>query len=97
MSLIRSVLYRIFHCYSNVNHVGFFSKNDIDELLKESEKMKSFKHPNVLSLIGVSIDAGEAPFIVMPFMTNGSLLAYLRKERPHLTIAEEASAEDQLV
>ncbi len=78
-------------------YVGFFSKNDIDALLKESEKMKSFDHPHVLSLIGVSIDAGEAPFIVMPFMSNGSLLAYLRKERPHLTISEEANAGDEMV
>ena len=56
--------------------------------------MKSFDHPHVLSLIGVSIDAGKAPFIVMPFMSNGSLLAYLRKERPHLTIAESVLQED---
>ena len=55
--------------------------------------MKRFDHPNVLSLIGVCIDVGEAPYIVMPFMSNGSLLAYLRKERPNLTIAEEAGQE----
>ncbi len=59
--------------------------------------MKLFDHPHVLSLIGVSIDAGKAPFIVMPFMSNGSLLAYLRKERPHLTISEEANAGDEIV
>ena len=49
--------------------------------------MKDFDHPNVLSLIGVSIDAGESPYIVMPYMANGSLLSYLKKERPNLTIA----------
>jgi serine/threonine protein kinase len=63
--------------------------------MKESEKMRRFKHSNILSLIGVCIDAGEAPYIVMPYMANGSLLVYLRKERPHLTIAEEAG--DELV
>ena len=49
--------------------------------------MKDFDHLNVLSLIGVSIDAGESPYIVMPYMANGSLLSYLKKERPNLTIA----------
>ena len=61
--------------------------------MKESVKMEKFQHPHVLNLIGVSIDAGEAPYIVMPYMANGSLLTYLRKERPHLTIAEGAGAE----
>lgn len=59
----------------------------------ESEKMRWFKHANVMSLIGVCIDAGETPYIVMPYMANGSLLTYLKRERPHLTIAEEAENE----
>ena len=66
---------------------------DIDDLMKESQKMQKFDHPNVLTLLGVCIDAGEAPYIIMPYMANGSLLTYLRKERPHLTIAEEAGTE----
>ena len=53
--------------------------------------MKSFDHPNVLHLIGVCIDAGAAPYLVMPYMLNGSLLSYLRKERPKLTIVEGAT------
>ena len=61
--------------------------------MRESENMQTFQHPNVLNLIGVCIDAGEAPYIIMPFMANGSLLTYLRKERPHLTIAREAGEE----
>ena len=67
--------------------------SDITELLDESLKMKSFAHPNILNLIGVCVDAGPAPYIVMPYMANGSLLHYLRKERPHLTIAEGAEPE----
>ena len=51
-------------------------------------KMKQFKHPNVMNLIGVCMDAGPAPYIVMPFMANGSLLSYLRKERPNLLLDE---------
>ena len=55
--------------------------------------MRDFSHLNVLKLIGVCTDAGEAPYIVLPFMANGSLLAYLKKERTNLTIAEGASEE----
>ncbi len=57
--------------------------------------MNEFSHPNVLSLIGVSLDAGKTPYIVMPFMANGSLLNYLKKERPNLNI--DAKAPEELV
>ena len=55
--------------------------------------MKALNHPNILNLIGVSIDAGESPYIIMPYMVNGSLLAYLRKKRADLTIAEGVCTE----
>ena len=34
--------------------------------------------------------SGPAPYIVMPFMANGSLLSYLRKERSKLLLDETA-------
>ena len=52
--------------------------------------MKQFNHPNIMNLIGVCMDAGPAPYIVMPFMANGSLLSYLRKERSNLLLDETA-------
>ena len=52
--------------------------------------MKQFNHPNVMNLIGVCIDGGPAPYIVMPFMANGSLLSYLRKKRANLLLDETA-------
>ena len=48
--------------------------------------MKHFDHPNVLHLIGVCLDAGPAPYVVMPYMANGSLLHYLKKERNNLLL-----------
>ena len=63
------------------------------ELLDESLKMKTFSHPNILSLIGVCVDAGPAPYVVMPYMEMGSLLQFLKRERPHFTIAEGAELE----
>lgn len=71
-----------------------FNVEDIENMLREATRMKDFDHPNVLSLIGVSLpDSGQPPYIVMPFMASGSLVNYLRNQRPDLTIAEGASYE----
>ena len=80
------------HDYS---HVGYFDVKEVNAIMEESVKMKQFKHPNVMNLIGVCMDAGPAPYIVMPFMANGSLLSYLRKERPNL-ILDETADEDSV-
>ena len=52
--------------------------------------MKSFDHLNILPLIGVCFDQGDAPCIVMPFMNEGSLLSHLKRERANLTVSEKA-------
>jgi len=49
--------------------------------------MQSFKHPNVMSLIGVCENFCGGPAIVMPFMANGSVLDYLRRERKSLVLS----------
>ena len=41
--------------------------------------------PSERSLI--YLDGGPAPYIIMPFMANGSLLAYLRKNRKTLVLS----------
>ena len=51
--------------------------------------MKEFSHPHVMPLIGVCLDTGPGVSMVMPFMTNGSLLDYLKKERSSLEIRRE--------
>ena len=68
---------------------GFFEKSLVEELLKECIKMQKFDHPNVLSLSGVCLDGGSTPFLVMPYMVNGSLHNYLRKERKNLVISPQ--------
>ncbi len=65
---------------------GVFDQVHIDKIMEESIKMKTFDHSNVLSLIGVCINAGPAPYVVMPYMANGSLLHYLKKERRNLVL-----------
>ena len=64
------------------------SSSDIEDIIQESAKMSQFNHPNVLSQIGVCVDLGPAPYIIMPFMAKGSLLAYLVKERHNLTLSD---------
>ena len=59
--------------------------------------MSKFDHPNVLTLSGVCLDGGPAPFIIMPFMTNGSLLAHLKKNRATLVIRSCDSEDDNEV
>ena len=63
-------------------------------MVTEVSKMKEFDHPNVMSLIGVCLDAGPGVSIVMPFMANGSLLDYLRKERDNLYLGETSEIDD---
>ena len=48
--------------------------------------MSTFNHPNVLKLIGVCVDGGPAPYIIMPFLTNGSLLNYLKENRASVVL-----------
>ena len=57
-------------------------------MMDESVKMKRFDHPNVISLIGVCVDAGIAPYLIMPFMANGSLLSYLKRNREELVLPD---------
>ena len=62
--------------------------------MKESEKMHGFQHPHVLNIIGLCVDAGSAPYIVMPFMANGSLLAYIKKEKINLVIPSDTGNDE---
>ena len=39
-------------------------------------------------ILGICL-AAQAPYIVMPFMANGSLHSYLRKHRAELLISED--------
>ena len=48
--------------------------------LDEAMIMKDFDHPNVLSLVGISVAPGEFPLVILPYMANGDLLSYIRNE-----------------
>ena len=76
--------------------LGFYDKTTVRELMKECSKMYKFDHPNVLTLKGVCLDGGPAPFIIMPFMANGSLINYLHKKRDSLVITK-GDEDDEVV
>ena len=59
--------------------------------MKESLQMKNFQHRNVMGMLGVCLDAGPAPYLVLPFMTNGDLLSYLKTNREELVLSDEAN------
>ena len=59
--------------------------------------MHQFNHPHVLTLSGVCLDGGPAPYIIMPFMAKGSLLDYLKKNRGTLVVSRVNEDEEDHV
>ena len=64
--------------------------------VQESMKMSRFNHSHVMGLIGVCLDTGSAPYIIMPYMANGSLLKYLKKERKNIIVYEDTDEDEVL-
>ena len=58
--------------------------------------MYHFSHPNVLTTSGICLDGGPAPYIIMPFMANGSLLAYLKKNRGTLVVSHKDKGSEEV-
>ena len=52
---------------------------------------------NILTLMGVALDARKTPFLVMPFMSNGSLCEYLRKEDVRKELLWETTESAEMV
>ena len=73
---------------------GSYSDDDLQGFIQESLKMKELNHAHVMNLIGVCLDAGPAPYIVLPFMGNGDLLSYLRKHRKNLLVSTEVDDDE---
>ena len=45
--------------------------------------MLSLEHTNIMSLLGVCV-ARNVPVLIMPFMTNGSVLEYVKHHKHEL-------------
>ena len=50
--------------------------------------MLSFEHTNVMSLVGVCLN-GDIPLLIMPFMSNGSVLEFVKHHREELLCIDE--------
>ncbi|KAK8755811.1 hypothetical protein V5799_001486, partial [Amblyomma americanum] len=57
------------------------SEADRETFLKEALIMKDFDHPNVLQLIGLTVDKKAGLMVITPYMRHGDLHTYLRDER----------------
>ena len=77
-----------------VLYVGIFTAADVRSVVSEVSQMQDLSHPNVMSLIGVCVDSSQGPSIIMPYMANGSVLDYLKKERKDLQLNFDAEIEE---
>ena len=64
-------------------------------LIRECVMMQKFDHPNIISIIGLCLNAGPSPYIILPFMENGSLLSYVQNNRAIL--CTNANADEETV
>ena len=48
------------------------------KFLEEAVTMMDFNHPNVLTLVAVTIEK-DVPKVILPFMKNGDLRSFLIK------------------
>ena len=78
-------------CFFYLSIIKYFitdlsSKDELESFFAESLLMKDFSHPNILGLAGVCFDTLDGvPYILLPFMANGSLKDFLKKKRTHVT------------
>ena len=77
--------------------IGDFDQVQVVNFVEEIMKMSRFKHSHVMGLIGVCLDTGSAPYIIMPYMANGSLLKYLKKERTNIVIYGEMDEDEVMI
>ena len=54
--------------------------HETDEFLREATRMKMFDHPNVLSLLGISVYEAK-PCVLLPLMSHGDLRTYMRNNQ----------------
>ena len=73
-----------------IHEIALFTTSDLEVLAKEVSTMLSFEHTNVMSLIGVCLD-GEMPLIIMPFMSNGSVLDFVRHHKNEFMLTSSAT------
>ena len=88
-----TILFAFCACYSVLTFLLALSlARDKEKLLNEVTTMLSFHHPNVMSLIGMCFD-GDMPMVIMPYMSNGSVLGYVKMSKRELLFDCEVGQE----
>ena len=70
--------------------IALCSSVEKEKLFKEVTTMSLFIHPNVMPLIGLCFD-GQKPLLIMPFMSKGNVLEYVKQNEVDLHKDQEAS------
>ena len=66
------------------------SLENLKAFLCESAVMKDILHPNVLQVLGISIETKDGlPYILLPFMANGDLKKFLKSKRPEALVVDQ--------
>ena len=66
------------------------SLEKLKSFLRESAVMKNFHHPNVLQVLGISLETEDGlPYIVLPYMANGDLKTFLKNKRPDALVVDQ--------
>ena len=73
--------------------LGVLTLSSVESMISEIKKMHDLCHPNILTLVGVCASVTQGPSIILPYMANGSLLDYLKKERKNLDLEHDAETD----
>ena len=65
-------------------------------MMQEIIRMLSFNHLNVMPLTGVCTE-GQSPLLIMPFMSNGNVLEYVRHHKEELMLTSEATESEVIL